>query len=352
MKTYWLILIGIWMISCGNRQVQQAATVTNDTSVIASENHYFAADYEVNDEETSIKPMSGHLLWLTPEKNLPNTPLMQGLVDLYNGSLMLNSIWSDFELWFRFDTSVKDEIRQVNSAVISDPRIKELAQTYKDLIMGVLHHDTIQTDSIVFNRAKKAYKHFKAALANRYNINHYGKLSEHQYWASYDKNNVIPNYDSIYNLRGTEDQLHANQLKQKANNEIDFNKKCIYTLEFGHANDSEPTEEIVKPLVGLMQSKQYSLYLIEIWRTWRCLTQTLYGASKDSKIPNNAYNQLRMVCANTILQHIVSNPDDIMAINQFLTLSFTDNIYRYGAYPSGNQNILEAIDIFPEKYQD
>ena len=59
-----------------------------------------------------------------------------------------------------------------------------------------------------------------------------------------------------------------------------------------------------------------------------------------------------MVCANTILQHIVSNPDDIMAINQFLTLSFTDNIYRYGAYPSGNQNILEAIDIFPEKYQD
>ena len=185
---------------------------------------------------------------------------------------MLNSIWSDFELWFRFGTSVKDEIKQVNSAVISDPRIKELAQTYKDLIMEVLHHDTIQTDSIVFNRAQKAYKHFKAALANRYNINHYGKLSEHQYWASYDKNNVIPNYDSIYNLRRTEDQLHANQLKQKANNEIDFNKKCIYTLEFVHANDSEPTEEIVKPLVGLMQSKQYSLYLIEIWRTWRCLT--------------------------------------------------------------------------------
>lgn len=184
----------------------------------------------------------------------------------------------------------------------------------------------------------------------RYNIKHYGNLSNKQYEEIYDKNNVIPNYDSIYFKRGNQDRLYTAHLKQMANNESDFTKKCIYTLESMHVDSAEPTEEIIKPLENLMQSKQYSIYLIEVWRTWRCLFQSLYGPSKDSAIPNYKYNDMRMICANTILHHIVAYPNDMMAINQFLTLSSIDNIYRYGEFPMGNQSILEEVFIFPERY--
>lgn len=74
------------------------------------------------------------------------------------------------------------------------------------------------------------------------------------------------------------------------------------------------------------------------------------GLSRDSEINNEYYNQLRMVCANTILNYIINHQSDIMAINQFLILSSIDNVYRYGEYPYGNQIAIEKLHLFPELY--
>lgn len=359
MKNYIIPICALLMVGCGNRQVKQSTektitTVVNDTNAKPLAITSSSDSNQISDEDSiylmAFEPLSSNLSSFSPEKKLPNTPLMKDLVDLYNGALILNSIWCDFELWVRFDTYVKDVIKRVDCSIISNSRIRKYAQTYKDRIVAILPNDTTQVDSIKFTLATKEHNIFKAALVKRYNINHYGNLSNKQYEEIYDKNNVIPNYDSIYFKRGNQDRLYTAHLKQMANNESDFTKKCIYTLESMHVESAEPTEEIIKPLENLMQSKQYSIYLIEVWRTWRCLFQSLYGPSKDSAIPNYKYNDMRMICANTILHHIVAYPNDMMAINQFLTLSSIDNIYRYGEFPMGNQSILEEVFIFPERY--
>jgi len=47
----------------------------------------------------------------------------------------------------------------------------------------------------------------------------------------------------------------------------------------------------------------------------------------------------------------VEHPNDIMAINQFLILSAHDDIYRYGYFQYGNQNMTEKWNLFPERYE-
>ena len=61
---------------------------------------------------------------------------------------------------------------------------------------------------------------------------------------------------------------------------------------------------------------------------------------------------MRLVCAHTILEYIIQHPSDIMAINQFIVLSSINNIERYGVYPYGNQNMMEQLELFYERYKD
>lgn len=281
--------------------------------------------------------------------NLPNAPLVSDLIDFYNGSIVLNSIVCDYELWQRdLNTDAKDAITQMDCSIIKNDTIRLAAQRYKNQVLSILFNDSLKTDTTTFDRIADEYSTFKGILIDRYNVNNFGELSEETYWKIYDKSNLISNYDSIQSLDKT-DSLSTLYLKELIKKETDFDKKCIYTLEYAH---SEETYSIIKSLENLMRSDQYSIYLYETWRYWRCLLQdNEYGSSKDSYIPNNIYNQMRMICANTILNYIIEHPNDIMAINQFIILSGTDNIYRYGIFPYGNQNFLEKVDLFPERYE-
>lgn len=300
---------------------------------------------EFGDSDT----MSNMDLSFKSNNNLPNTPLVSDLIDAYNGFLILNSIVCDFELWDRnLNPYAKDTITQMDCSIIKNDTIRLAAQHYKKQILSILSSDSLKTDTTSFNRVTDEYSKFKTALIDKYHVNNYGELSEETYWKIYDKSNMISNYDSIHSLDKT-DSLTALYLKEQIEKETDFDKKCIYTLEYVH---TEETDSILKLLENLMRSDQYSIYLYETWRYWRCLLQDWeYGSSKDSDIPNNIYNQMRMVCANTILNYIVEHPNDIMAINQFIILSAQDNIYRYGSYPYGNQNIIEKAKLFPERYE-
>lgn len=242
--------------------------------------------------------MSNMDLSFKSNNNLPNTPLVGDLIDAYNGLLILNSILCDFELWDRdLNPYAKDAITQMDCSIIKNDTIRLAAQHYKKQILSILSNDSLKTDTTTFDRVADEYSKFKTALIDKYHVNNYGELSEETYWKIYDKSNLISNYDSIHSLDKT-DSLTTLYLKEQIEKETDFDKKCIYTLEYAH---TEETDSILKLLENLMRSNQYSIYLYETWRYWRCLLQDWeHGSSKDSDIPNNIYNQMRMVCANTI----------------------------------------------------
>jgi hypothetical protein len=152
----------------------------------------------------------------------------------------------------------------------------------------------------------------------------------------------------------------VDELKKKYGNAKDFDARCIYAIELGHAYeaDMESWDEndyrnpAITIMEALMKEKKYSLYLNELWQKWRVLYQTSKGASKDSEIPNNIYNDFRNICACTILSYIEKHPDDIKAINEFLVMACKENILREGEFSYGNQNAVEKYYLFPEIYQE
>lgn len=191
-----------------------------------------------------------------------------------------------------------------------------------------------------YNRANGGYEYLKSALEERYGYKNYIDLSAEQYWRIYDKSNVVPDYHFIRSMNKL-DTVNVAYLKKLIEEETDFSRKCVYALEYAHVEDVD-----LKILEELMLSGEYSIYLFEVWRYWRCLSQRRHGASIDSDIPNDEYNKMRRACANTILEQIKKNPDDVLAINQYLICAGCDDIYRYGEFNYGNQNAIEEMNLF------
>lgn len=335
-----LLLLGLCLLSCNNQSSKQVKE----------------SDSWISEVDTSICIEIGTLsdLDLSFKYDKVSTSLVKDLVDVYNSFNILNSIYNDFELWVRFDINIIDvqgAIDKIDCSVVHDDSIKVYTCDYKKHVLSLLQ-DTAVHDSIKFEKMGMEYSAVYNKLVNRYHVSHYGELSEDKYWKIYDPRNIIQDYDSIYSLRGTDDSLSIAYLKQLADNSKRFDEKCIYTLEYAHAKIDDFEHPAIPCLEQLIKSNTYSIYLKEIWQTWRCLLQISLGSSKDSEIPNDRYNRMRMICAHTILDYIVQHPNDIIAINQFIILSSEDNIDRYGVYTYGNQNMMEQIEIFYEQFKD
>lgn len=322
---YFILLLGLFLFAC-NSQKSNQEDISNCITMST------LSDMDISFQYDKIA-----------------TPLVIDLIDVYNGFNILNSIYTDTELWIRFDMDVHDAIKKMDCSIIKDDSIKAYACNYKNQILSILSDTSIQ-DSVKLEKIGMAYSFVYGKLVDRYHVSHYGELSEEKYQEKYDKKEVVQDYDSIFSLRGTSDTTY---LKQLANEAKSFDAKCIYTLEYAHTVTDDLEHPAIKGLEYLMKSEKYSIYLYEIWRTWRCLLQEdCFGSSKDSEIPNDLYNRMRLVCAHTILEYIIQHSSDIMAINQFIVLSSINNIERYGVYPYGNQNMMEQLELFYERYKD
>lgn len=293
--------------------------------------------------------LSDRDLFLKPSGTLPDTKLVNDMVDAYNSFTVLNSVICDYELWDReLNENAPEAIRQLNCSTIKDDGIRLAAQRYRDNVLSIITKDSLRADTATFDRVSEECGTYYSDLVDRFNVTNYGELTVEIYQKNYDKDKRIPDSDIIVSLRET-DSLRVQYLKEQIEKATDFDLKCIYSIEYAHTDD---TEAALMQLKSNMQSGQYSIYLYETWRYWRCLMQDWYGgASKDSEILNNTYNEMRRVCANTVLNYIVKHPKDIMAINQFIVMSAHSNIYRYGEFPLGNQNMMEMLELFPERFE-
>ena len=155
------------------------------------------------------------------------------------------------------------------------------------------------------------------------------------FWTLYDKSKYVANYDEIQKKRLPEDvdydelQRLSLTLQKKYLAEEDFDAKCIYALEMG-CYDFPYT---IDYLGELIEDGCYSKYLFEVWVSWRLRAQSrVFGISTWSEIPDNLYDNARLLVAQAYVNHIVENPNDTLAKFLLMNLIYTENLHRPGGY--------------------
>ena len=171
------------------------------------------------------------------------------------------------------------------------------------------------------------------------------------FWALYDKSKYVTNYVDIQKKRLQKDadteelQRLSLPLQKKYIAENDFDSKCIYAIELGCYDFPYAIDYMGE----LIEDGRYSKYLFEVWVFWRLLSQSrVFGVSTWSEIPDNLYDNARLMVARAYVTHIVENPNDILAKFLLMNLIYTENLHRAGGY-YGNE-ALGAELLFRTKY--
>ena len=308
-----------------------------------------------DEDEFRIETLSDKSIYFKADTVLLDDSVINDMIDVANGYAIMRAAYCDVELWFRFRMTVVDAIESIKTDVIKDKEIRKAAENYIKALTDLLPRDTIlwqPVDSILWEKVSEAYANFAISLSSRYALNRYGRITEEDVREYMDIKQFIPQYDSIFNMRKNQSEENARYLLLMADQTPNFDRECIYTVEFAHQLRHKEPHPAIPKLEGLMKSGKYSRYLHEVWRTWRCLKQLEISPSRDGMILNLKYNKMRYRCLNTILKQIVKNPQDIKAINDFCFLATCDNIIRYCDYLFGNSAPLEQMMLFPEIFMD
>lgn len=161
------------------------------------------------------------------------------------------------------------------------------------------------------------------------------EATDKDFWVLYDKSKYVADYDEIQKKRLPEEvdsdelQRLSLSLQKKYLEENDFDAKCIYALEMGCYD----FPYAIDYLGELIEDGRYSKYLFEVWVSWRLRAQSrVFGISTWSEIPDNLYDNARLLVAQAYVKHIVENPDDTLAKFLLMNLIYTENLHRPGGY--------------------
>lgn len=350
-----MVFVAVWLMiafGCGqnvrNKQIGSNNSNSNaDSLANDSFGHYM-----------EFKTLSNEDLWLRVNPS-SNSNIIQRLLDAYNASVVQNSLLTDFDLQMRgYDLNdVIKAIKSIDVTIVKDEEVLNKLKAYKNEMLYLL---SVNPDSInqEIHNPWLAKDNLYTYLSKKYSVHTFGILNEDQYWDEYYYCPSVPEWAELREKRGNGNMIE--ELKEKYNDAKDFDARCIYAIELGHAYEADldtwesADGSFQNPAIPIMESLmkeyKYSLYLNELWQKWRVLYQSAKGASKDSEIPNWIYNDYRNKCCCTIISYIEEHIHDIKAINEFLVLASKENILRYGEYEYGNQYVVEKYYLFPEVY--
>ena len=209
-----------------------------------------------------------------------------------------------------------------------------------------------------FEKYKKERNKYLDYLYSTYSTSHFIGITEEKYWQINEKVNYIKSadfetYKSLKSAKLKDALTLLNQISEKANN---FQEYSIYKIEIADQYVKHPdilgdssTDKAIDIYKSILGQNKYCIYFFESWLKWRTVTQQNNGLSKTSDIPNDEYDKVREQVALTILEYIIKNDKDEMAINEFLLMATHDIVKRFGDYPYGNQNTVEYHEIFDDK---
>ena len=169
----------------------------------------------------------------------------------------------------------------------------------------------------------------------------------------YDKSHFVSDIKYFQNYYASDDSTAlayedpVREIASRLNPEMDFDTKCVYAIELSHIM----RDEGVDVLGALIESREYSRYLVEVWENWRVNAQaSFFGLSNSSVIPNAYYSKIRGICINTILRHIQTHPDDDDALRRLFYLVYEDLYIRRG-WDYGNYATPMQYDLRMKGFQ-
>ena len=171
------------------------------------------------------------------------------------------------------------------------------------------------------------------------------------FWSLYDKSLYVQDIAEIQKIRVNEDygtealENLRSSLQKRYVEATDFDVRCILACELSNCNQ----ENGIDYLGELIEAGQYSKYLFEVWVAWRLRAQDgVFGISTFSEIPDNLYDNARLLVAKEYVKHIESNPNDLLAKVLLLNMTYTETIHRAGGI-YGNE-ALGASLFLKERY--
>lgn len=359
MKYSTLLLVSLALASCAKKsEVYDKETAPVAISFIDSisvdsleQIIYNSMDPGTADGEIAIYTLSDSIVWMCEDGlNIEDTRVLK-LVDIYNTSVAVNNIFSDFDLYNRMDFFEEDvaiAIQSVDFNVIRNEQYKDSLEVYRRKMLFLIGKDPGQFDMDVDN--PYVYREAMTDLIEAEMLPFYDGIDYEYYDSVYFDNEKVAGLKEYYQKRG--DAELVGELKERLEGAKCFEAQCAYAIELAHAYDANHEVARIIPIFeSLMNAGKYSIYLFDLWRTWRCIMQPIVGGySKDSYIPNDKYNEMRRKCAYSTLVYLQNHPEEKIAANQYLVQSACRNIEREGYYRFGNQNAMEEIDLFPERY--
>ena len=171
------------------------------------------------------------------------------------------------------------------------------------------------------------------------------------FWTLYDKSQYVQDIAEIQKIRVNEDygtealENLRSSLQKRYVEAKDFDERCILACEMTSCGQ----ENGIDYLGELIEAGQYSKYLLEVWADWRLYAQQgVFGISTYSEIPDNLYDNARLLVAKAYARHIKENPDDKLAKVLLLNLTYTETLHRVGGY-YGNEALGASLFV-KERY--
>jgi hypothetical protein len=171
------------------------------------------------------------------------------------------------------------------------------------------------------------------------------------FWTLYEKSQYVQDIAEIQKIRVNEDygtealENLRSSLQKRYVESMDFDERCILACEMTSCGQ----ENGIDYLGELIEAGQYSKYLLEVWVDWRLYAQQgVFGISTYSEIPDNLYDNARLLVAKQFAEHITKTPDDMLAKVLLLNLTYTETLHRGGGY-YGNEALGASLFV-KERY--
>ena len=294
-----------------------------------------------------------HLTIKIPKEKEPATPFYDKAERLFNASAIINSIWSDYEIFARakfcnetplvtFD-SIRNAIKDIDLSDISDEKDLKVLTNYRDSMVWAI--DNADDYAI----GKKPDEIYMTAF-NAIFLPVYEQIDSIDYAKLYDLhlqqlNLMKKDWDDILS-NGTDNITAA--LLDKIQNADNFEEQCsLLLLSLGHSDTMSPWSLLV--IERFIESGRYTLELYYMWKLWRTLYQEeMGGLSRTSIIHNWLYNKYRRAAFITtckyLATHKVSKAETLPAIY----LAFESDLIRNGSFILGNDAALDLYELVPE----
>lgn len=194
-----------------------------------------------------------------------------------------------------------------------------------------------------FSDAFGAYREYFATVPELASEELLDDFSE-KFWDWYDKKPFVAEIDMIQELR-VEDRAELSDeqmdhFRMAVESEKDVDRRTILALEYAKWDTAYGAV-----LLGeILESGQYTRYLLEVWITWRASVQMAFIApSSFSVIPNNYYDQVRVKCLEIMLRHYESSGEvyDLCMMENLLIIPV---LHRQGSI-AGNESLKTLAEL-------